>query len=154
MEKDIVGELGLRELLDDVVEARESRSVISDLLREGLQRIVQLLLEAEEAAYIDALEAERAPKSGRRRVVRNGHLPERSFQTGVGSVKIRKPRVNDRREGCAFESAIIPSYRRRCPQLEELIPLLYLHGISSSRHFRRSVIGRGRRTDAVHERPC
>ena len=131
MKQDIVDELGLRGLLDESG-AAESRCVINDVLREGLQRIVQLMLEAEVAAYIEALEEERDAKTGHRKVVRNGHLPERAFQTGVGSVKIRKPRVNDRREGHAFESAIVPSYMRRCPQLEELIPLLYLHGISTN----------------------
>ena len=131
MRQDIVDELGLRGFLKED-DAAASRRVISEMIRQGVQRIIQLMLETEVAAYVEALEGERDPQTGRRQVVRNGYLPEREFQTGVGSVKIRKPRVHDRREGHAFESVIVPPYMRRSPQLEELLPLLYLHGISTN----------------------
>ena len=73
---------------------------------------------------------------GRRRIVRNGHLPERLIQTGIGPVDVRQPRVRDRRAGegagaIRFTSAILPRYLRRTKSLEDLLPWLYLRGISS-----------------------
>ena len=72
----------------------------------------------------------------RRRIVRNGHLPERLIQTGIGPVDVRQPRVRDRRAGegagaIRFTSAILPRYLRRTKSLEDLLPWLYLRGISS-----------------------
>ena len=71
-----------------------------------------------------------------RRIVRNGHLPERLIQTGIGPVDVRQPRVRDRRAGegagaIRFTSAILPRYLRRTKSLEDLLPWLYLRGISS-----------------------
>jgi transposase-like protein len=65
-------------------------------------------------------------------VVRNGHLPERLVQTGAGSLKVKKPRVHDRREGERFTSSILPAYMRRSPSIEALIPVVYLKGISTN----------------------
>ena len=63
--------------------------------------------------------------------MRNGHLPERAIQTGLGAVRIAQPRVNDRRAGQKFTSRILPPYLRRVPSLDALIPALYLHGVST-----------------------
>ena len=71
---------------------------------------------------------------GRQRVVRNGHLPERTILTGIGPVAVRQPRVRDRRpedEREEFSSKILPPYLRKTKSLEELIPWLYLKGIST-----------------------
>ena len=71
---------------------------------------------------------------GRRQVVRNGHLPERTIQTGIGAVEVQQPRVRDRRPADqreAFTSAILPPYLRKTRSLEELIPWLYLKGVST-----------------------
>src|SRR5690606_31283905 len=73
---------------------------------------------------------------GHRMVVRNGHLPEREIQTGIGPVPVRQPRVNDRRvdengDRIRFTSEILPKYLRKTRSLEELIPWLYLKGIST-----------------------
>ena len=90
---------------------------------------------------------------GRRRVVRNGYLPERFIQTGIGPVSVRQPRVRDRGDGAIrFTSAILPRYLRRAKSLEDLLPWLYLKGISTgdfampspgrSRHCQRSFAAR------------
>ena len=71
--------------------------------------------------------------AGRRQVVRNGYLPKRSILTGIGSVEVEQPRVLDRRgdEGEVFSSKILPPYLRKTRSLEELIPWLYLKGVST-----------------------
>ncbi len=74
-------------------------------------------------------------EAGRRRVVRHGYLPEREVQTGIGAIAVRQPRVRDRHpEGgtpIRFTSAILPPYLRRAKSVEELLPWLYLKGIST-----------------------
>jgi putative transposase len=74
---------------------------------------------------------------GRRLVVRNGHAEARSIQTGAGPVEVVTPRVNDRRvdevsgERCRFRSSIVPPWARKSPKVAEVLPLMYLHGMSS-----------------------
>jgi transposase-like protein len=110
-----------------------SRDVLTEILRQGAQEMLSAAIEAEVAEWIgghDHLQDER----GHRQVVRNGYLPERSITTGVGPVKIRQPRVHDRRSGEdreAFGSKILPPYLRKTKSLEELLPWLYLKGIST-----------------------
>ena len=90
-------------------------------------------IEAEVAAYIDA-HAHLTNQAGRRQVVRNGYLPERSIQTGLGDIEVKQPRVQDRRpaeQREKFTPAVLPPYLRRTKSLEELIPWLYLKGIST-----------------------
>ena len=112
-----------------------SQDVLTGLLREGAQRLLAQAVEAEVAAYIEA-HGELRDAQGRRLVVRNGHKDERELQTGVGPVKVRQPRVDDRRiaengRRMRFASSILPPYLRRTKSLEELIPWLYLKGIST-----------------------
>lgn len=110
-----------------------SRDALSEILRQGAQAMLTTAIEAEVAEWIDShchLEDER----GRRQIVRNGYLPERSITTGLGPVKVRQPRVHDRRPGEAaepFSSKILPPYLRKTKSLEELLPWLYLKGIST-----------------------
>jgi putative transposase len=110
-----------------------SRDVLTEILRQGAQEMLKTAIEAEVAEWIgehDHLQDER----GRRQVVRNGYLPERSITTGVGPVKIRQPRVHDRRppaERESFNSKILPPYLRKTKSIEELLPWLYLKGIST-----------------------
>lgn len=110
-----------------------SRDVLTEILRQGAQEMLSAAILAEVAEWIgehDHLQDER----GRRQVVRNGYLPERSITTGVGPVKIRQPRVHDRRppvEREPFSSKILPPYLRKTKSLEELLPWLYLKGIST-----------------------
>ena len=90
-------------------------------------------IEAEVAQWIGEHEHLRDER-GHRQVVRNGYLPERSLTTGIGRVKIRQPRVHDRREkdeAEPFSSKILPPYLRKTRSIEELLPWLYLQGIST-----------------------
>ena len=110
-----------------------SQDVLTDLLRDGARRLLAEAVEAEVAAWIDA-HAHHKDQAGRRQVVRNGHLPERAIQTGLGEVEVKQPRVHDRRpagEREHFTSAILPPYLKRTRSLEELIPWLYLKGVST-----------------------
>jgi len=113
----------------------ETWSVLEALAREGARKLLQQALENEVAEYIEAHAAKR-DENGRRVAVRNGTMPERSIPTGMGPMAIRQPRVDDRKrkeqEGAdRFSSQILPRYLRRVPSVDNLIPVLYLKGISS-----------------------
>ena len=89
--------------------------------------------EAEVADFLSA-HADLTTEDGRRRLVRHGHLPERTIQTGIGSVEVQQPRVRDRGsdgEKIRFSPSILPPYAQRSRSLDALIPILYLRGISS-----------------------
>jgi transposase-like protein len=93
-------------------------------------------VEAEVEAFL-AAHGDLADGRGRRRLVRNGHAPERHIQTGIGTIEVRRPRVRDRggdgSEPVRFTSAILPPYLRRARNVEELLPWLYLKGVSTGR---------------------
>jgi transposase-like protein len=112
-----------------------SQDVLTGILREGAQRLLAQAVGAEVDDYLEAHLALRDAQ-GHRLVVRNGHKDERELQTGVGPVKVRQPRVDDRRvdehgQRTRFTSKILPPYLRRTKSIEELIPWLYLKGIST-----------------------
>ena len=126
---------------DDTVVAlpRPGASLADDpllaVLREGARRMLMQAIEAEVEAFLVA-HAELTDDWGRRRVARNGHAPERQIQTGIGPVEVRRPRVRDRGGAAAeapirFTSAILPAYLRRTKNVEELLPWLYLKGVST-----------------------
>jgi putative transposase len=104
------------------------------VLREGARRMLLQAIEAEVeaflAAHVDLVDAQ-----GRRRLVRNGHAPERQIQTGIGPLAVRRPKIRDRGAGgdepIRFTSAILPAYLRRARNIEELLPWLYLKGVST-----------------------
>ena len=109
------------------------QDVLTDVLRQGAQQLLAQAIEAEVADWVDRHQDCR-DAAGRRQVVRNGHLPERTITTGVGPVTVKQPRVHDRRaagEREKFHSAILPPYLRKTKSVEELIPWLYLKGVSS-----------------------
>jgi putative transposase len=111
----------------------EAKDVLTEILRGGAQRLLVQAIEAEVAQWIEE-HAHLKDEKGHRQVVRNGRLPKRQITTGVGQVEIEQPRVHDRREGDAaekFTSKILPPYLRKTKSLEELIPWLYLKGIST-----------------------
>jgi transposase-like protein len=116
--------------------ASELRLDLDELAREGARRMLAAALEAEVDDYLTAYAAER-DEQGRRLVVRNGHARERVVTTVAGSVPVRAPRVNDRRadpvtgERLRFRSVILPPWCRRSPKVAEVLPLLYLHGLST-----------------------
>lgn len=106
-------------------------SELEQTLRTGAQKLLIAALEAEVENYLEA-HHEARDEHGRRLVVRNGYAATRRVQTGLGHLEVRAPRVDDRREQERFTSRILPPYLRRTPSLENLIPILYLKGISTS----------------------
>jgi transposase-like protein len=119
------------------VELGESSSLIDDIVREGARRMLAEALQAEVDAYIAQFSAERDER-GRRLVVRNGSHQPREVLTSAGAVEVTAPRVNDKRidpdtgERAKFSSAILPPWCRKTPKINEVLPLLYLHGLSTS----------------------
>src|SRR5580658_2109685 len=115
-----------------------SSSLIDEIVREGARRMLAEALQAEVDAYIAAFAAER-DENGRRLVVRNGRHQTREVLTSAGAVEVTAPRVNDKRTDPAtgerkrFSSAILSPWARKTPQISEVLPLLYLHGLSSRR---------------------
>jgi transposase-like protein len=112
-----------------------SQDVLTEILRQGAQKMLAQAIENEVAEYIEA-NAHNHDDQDHRLVVRNGHLPARTIQTGVGPVDIQQPRVNDKRtdnkgQRMRFSSAILPPYLRRTRSIDELIPWLYLKGVST-----------------------
>ena len=113
-----------------------SSSLIDQIVREGARQMLAAALQAEVAAYIDQFAGERG-EDGRRLVVRNGTAEARTVLTSAGAVEVTAPRVNDKRTDPAaggrarFSSAILPPWARKTPQVTEVLPLLYLHGLSS-----------------------
>lgn len=111
----------------------EAKDALTEILREGAQTLLAQAVEAEVAEWIDQ-HAHLKDAAGRRLVVRNGRLPRRKIVTGVGQVEVEQPRVHDRRgpeAGEKFSSKILPPYLRKTKSIEELIPWLYLKGIST-----------------------
>ena len=112
-------------------------SLLDEIVRDGARAMLVAALAAEVAAYIDAYAGE-VDQDGYRLVVRNGYHGEREVLTAAGAVPVRAPRVNDKRfdaetgERRRFSSAILPAWARKSPQVAEVLPLLYLHGLSSS----------------------
>jgi len=111
-------------------------ALLDDIVREGARRMLTAALEAEVDAYLAGLAGERDQR-GRRLVVRNGHAEPRQVMTAAGAVQVRAPRVNDKRTDPAtgerkrFRSVTLPPWCRRSPKVAEVLPLLYLHGLST-----------------------
>jgi putative transposase len=100
------------------------------LARAGARRMLAAALDLEVAQYIAQHQGER-DEDGRRLVVRNGRARPRKVTMGAGTVEVRAPRVNDRREGAKFTSAILPPWLRRSPNVDATLPILYLRGLST-----------------------
>jgi len=119
-----------------VGEDKEIRVTLDDLAREGARRMIAAALEAEVSEYIDSFADER-DDDGKRLVVRNGRARERKVTIGSGTVPIRAPRVNDKHvdeesgERQKFSSKILPAYARRSPKVNDVLPVLYLRGLST-----------------------
>jgi transposase-like protein len=104
---------------------------LTELIRTGARQLIARAVEAELEAFIE--EVTEVLSDGKPRVVKNGYLPEREILTGIGQVKVRVPRIRDRGEEqtkIRFKSTLIPPYMRRTATLDEVLPLLYLKGIS------------------------
>jgi putative transposase len=116
---------------DDAVGEEEPGTVsLDELCRLAAQEMLAVALLAERRAYLDA-HAEILDASGRRLVVGNGFARPRRITTGAGAVDVRAPRVDDRRQGETFSSAILPRYMRKSPKVTEVLPVLYLRGLST-----------------------
>ena len=115
----------------------ESSSFLDEIVRDGARQMLAAALQAEVAAYIEAHRDE-VDEDGHRLVVRNGYHAEREVTTAAGVVAVRQPRVNDKRtdpatgERARFASSILPAWVRKSPQVSQVLPLLYLHGLSTS----------------------
>src|SRR5213592_68477 len=122
-------------IADDQARA-ELHADLDELAREGARRMLAAALEAEVDDYLTAHAGER-DEAGRRLVVRNGHARAREVTTVAGSIPVRAPRVDDRRidpvngERMRFRSVILPPWCRKSPKVAEVLPLLYLHGLST-----------------------
>jgi transposase-like protein len=104
---------------------------LTELLRSGARKLIADAVEIELHELLRQYASLRN-KQGHRQVVRNGYLPEREIQTGIGPVKVRVPKVRDRSgQGIKFNSALLPPYLRKTRSVEEVLPWLYLKGIST-----------------------
>jgi putative transposase len=114
----------------------DGRSMLDEICRDGAQRMLAAALEVEVEAYVTELLGER-DEAGHRLVTRNGHARERVITTVAGAISVRAPRVEDRRRDpgsgkkACFKSSLVPPWCRKSPKVTEVLPLLYLHGLSS-----------------------
>ena len=108
----------------------EVRDALTEVLREGARTLLAQAIEVEVAEFLTR-HGEQRDAAGRLRLVRNGYLPARTIQTSLGDVPVQAPRVRDRAGELRFSSAILPPYLRRTKTIEELLPWLYLKGIST-----------------------
>ena len=106
---------------------------LTEIAREGARRMLAEALKAEADAFVAGFAGDLLP-DGRQRVVKHGHGPERSIQTGIGAIDVRRPKVRDRAtdvpadEKARFTSSILPKWARRSRRLDALLPVLYLRG--------------------------
>ena len=110
-----------------------SADAFTDVIRDGARKLIEQAIRAELATLMDAFSKDRLD-DGRARLVRHGHLPERDVMTGIGPVPVKVPRVRDRGVGedkITFTPSILPRYLRKAKSVEELLPWLYLKGVST-----------------------
>ena len=123
---------------DNVISLKKPGAFIDDpiteILRNGARKLLAQALETEIEIFISQYK-DLKDELGRQRIVRNGHLPEREIQTGIGAVSVKAPRIRDRHHQTTkkirFSSSILPPYLRKTKSMEQLIPWLYLKGIST-----------------------
>jgi len=125
----------LRVHVDEASSAELSEG-LDAIVTAGARRMLATALEAEVEAYVSGL-ADEVDEHGRRLVRRNGHAEQRTIATGAGPLEVRAPRIDDRRvdpatgEKMRFRSVILPPWARKSPKVAEVLPLMYLHGMSS-----------------------
>jgi len=120
--------LAFRQQFDD-------RNPLDEIIREGARRMLQAAIDAEVNSFIQDHQ-HRRDEDGRRLVVKNGSLPAREILTGAGTIEVQQGRVRDNAASPAdrirFSPSVLPAYLRRTAAIEELIPWLYLKGVSTS----------------------
>ena len=115
---------------NNIISIDTPENPLQELLKKGAQQLLAQAIEAELAILLEKYENETI--NGLKRVVRNGYQPERNIQTGLGDIEVKVPKVRDRKnEGVKFNSSLVPPYLKRTKNIEELIPWLYLRGIST-----------------------
>jgi putative transposase len=122
----------LKLVQDTSARAEESATTIDldELCRLAAQEMLKVALLAERRAYLDA-HTDLVDETGKRLVVGNGYAKEREVTTGAGMVEVKAPRVDDRRQGQHYRSVILPAYMRKSPKVTEVLPVLYLRGLST-----------------------
>lgn len=135
---------GIRHMKDFITKFEESlhenlfKLTFQDLARQGAEFMLRLALEVEITDFIEGHRTKILP-NGRQRIVRNGYNPERAIQTGIGEVSVKLPRSRDqkrtgeKKDQILYHSQMIPKYLRRSENIEDFLPFLYLHGVSSTR---------------------
>ena len=114
----------------NVTDFHKPENPLNELLKQGAQQLLAQAIEAEVQALLEHFSTRQV--NGKQGVVRNGHLPERRIQTGLGDIPVKVPKVRDRTgSGIKFNSKLVPPYLKRTKNIEELIPWLYLRGIST-----------------------
>jgi transposase-like protein len=125
----------LKVVADEAARAELGAS-LDEICREGARRMLAAALEVEVDVYVEGL-VDELDENGNRLVVRNGHARARTITTGSGRIEIRAPRVDDGRtdpvtgERFGFKSSLVPPWCRKSPKVTEVLPLLYMHGMSS-----------------------
>ena len=108
-----------------------TNDALTEILREGARKLLLAAVEDEIQHFLKENAQQRLP-DGRAAVVRNGYLPQRDIQTGIGKLAVRVPKVRDRSgTGIKFNSALLPPYLKRAKSVDELLPWLYLKGVST-----------------------
>jgi len=120
---------------DNLIEFKKPEAItdlLTDIAKKGAKEMLAAALELEVQVFLKAHSNDKTP-IGESRLIRNGYLPERPIQTGIGSIEIKVPRVRDKNaeDKIKFNSSIVPPYLRRSKSVEEFLPLLYLKGIST-----------------------
>jgi putative transposase len=122
---------------DNVIELRTPEptesftDALTELVRQGARKIIAQAIEAELAEFLEAYH-DLKDEQGRKAVVRNGYLPQRTVMTGIGEVEVEVPKVRDRSgQGIKFNSSLLPPYLKRARRVEEVLPWLYLKGVST-----------------------
>jgi transposase-like protein len=109
----------------------EQNDSLQEVLREGARKMLAAAIESEVASFIKRYGSIKTDE-GQKAAVRNGYLPERTIQTGLGDIEIKAPKVRDRSgSGIKFNSSLIPTYLKRTKNIEEFLPWLYLRGVST-----------------------
>jgi len=104
---------------------------LTELVRKGARQIIAQAVEAELAEFLTQHQSLK-DNQGRAAIVRNGYLPERTIMTGIGEVEVQVPKVRDRSgRGIKFNSTLLPPYLKRARSVEEVLPWLYLKGVST-----------------------
>jgi len=104
----------------------EEKDPLQEILQEGARQLLASAVEAEIEYFLTQQNSE---TSGKVRIVRNGYLPERTIQTGLGDIPVKIPKTRDRtHSGVKFNSTLIPPYLKRTQSIEDFLPWLYLRG--------------------------